>query len=151
MTESTETPPILCNMTGAPDTAAERLATYAALFDDALVGRERTPEGARFRFRNEPDIEHRVRELAQLEQACCAFFSFAIEAREQEIWWDASVPDDDMARQALDEFLLLPDIVGQGLDAVFDRYDAQGLQVMVEEGDALRPATRTELGLDAPA
>jgi hypothetical protein len=148
MTKPTDTPPILCNMTGAPDTPAERLATYAALFDDALVGRERTPHGIRLRFRADPGIEDRVRELARREQACCSFFSFAIEVRDGEVRWDASVPDDELARQALDELLALPDVVGEDLDAVFERYDAQGFRIMVEDGAELRPATAAELGLD---
>lgn len=141
------TPPILCNMTGAPDTPAERLGTYAALFDDALVDRERTATGIRFRFRHDAGIEERVRELARREQACCAFFGFTVAVRDDEIWWDASVPDDVMARQALDELFVLPDVIGAGLDVVFERYDAQGLRVMVEDGDGLRRATPTELGI----
>src|SRR5689334_14370573 len=96
MTDTTNTPPILCNMTGAPDTPAERVETYAALFADALVDRERTTDGIRFRFRADPGIEDRVRELARREQACCAFFSFTITADEHEVRWDATVPDDDL-------------------------------------------------------
>ncbi len=148
MTDTTNTPPILCNMTGAPDTPAERVETYAALFADALVDRERTTDGIRFRFRADPGIEDRVRELARREQACCAFFTFTITADEHEVRWDAAVPDDDLARQALDELFLLPDVAGRGLDAVFDRYDARGFRVMVEDGDELRPATAAELGLE---
>jgi hypothetical protein len=96
-------------MTNAPDTPAERIAEYGRLFRVALVGRERTGDGIRFRFRDRDGVEGWIRDLARREQACCAFFSFAVSARGGEVWWDATVVDDDVARQILEEFFRLPD------------------------------------------
>jgi hypothetical protein len=105
----TTNPPIVCDMTNAPDTPAERIAEYGRLFRVALVGRERTGDGIRFRFRDRDGVEGWIRELARREQACCAFFSFVVSARGGEVWWDATVVDDDVARQILEEFFRLPD------------------------------------------
>ena len=65
MTEqSTPTPPIVCDMTDARDTLAERVGEYERLFGEALVGREHTDTGIRFRFRADPGVEDWVRDLA---------------------------------------------------------------------------------------
>jgi hypothetical protein len=110
----TTNPPIVCDMTNAPDTPAERMAEYGRLFRVALVGRERAGDGIRFRFRAEEGVEEWIRDLARREQACCAFFSFAVSARGGEVWWDATVVDDDVAHQILEEFFRLPDNAGSG-------------------------------------
>jgi hypothetical protein len=111
-----ETPPIMCDMTGAADTMAERMAEYRRLFAHSLLGRDRTSTGIRFRFRADPGLADWVRDLAAREKACCAFFSFTVTASDGEVWWDASVVDDDMARHILDEFYRLPDTLARGLD-----------------------------------
>ena len=149
MTTATDqpTPPIVCDMTDAPDTTAERVARYQELFARALVGRERTDDGIRFRLRAEPGIEDQATELAALDKACCAFFTFTITRHGNEIWWDTSVPDDDIARAILDEYYNLPDTVNEGTTALFERFDNVGMDVVIADGDT-RPATRDELGLD---
>jgi hypothetical protein len=138
--------PIVCDMTDAPDSAVERLAEYQRLFTTALVGRERTAEGIRFRFRADVGLEDWVRDLAAREKACCAFFTFAIATRGVEVWMDVSVVDDDVARQILDEYHRLPETVTEGAGARFDRFDRQGLEVMVRDQGELRPATPAEHG-----
>jgi len=145
-TTTTATPPIVCDMTDAPDTAVERLAEYERLFTQSLIGRERTDEGVRFRFRNATGVEAWVRDLAAREKACCAFFSYAISVHDDEIWWDMTVVDDDLARQVLEEFYRLPDSLDEGADALLERFTGQGLQVMINEHGELRPATTAELG-----
>ena len=149
MTTATDqpTPPIVCDMTDAPDTTAERVARYQELVARALVGRERTDDGIRFRLRAEPGIEDQATELAALDKACCAFFTFTITRHGNEIWWDTSVPDDDIARAILDEYYNLPDTVNEGTTALFERFDNVGMDVVIADGDT-RPATRDELGLD---
>jgi hypothetical protein len=141
------TPPIVCDMTDAPDTAVERLAEYQNLFATALIGRERTGEGIRFRFRDAPGLEDRVRDLAAREKACCAFFTFAITVHGDEIWWDSSVVDDDVARQILDQMNQLPDTASEGVDTLFRRFAADGLTVVVNDDGTMRPATADERGL----
>jgi hypothetical protein len=70
--------PIACDLTQLTESPAQRLARFRQLFDDALLGRERTPGGVRFRFRDAPGVQARVRELAVLEARCCAFLDFAV-------------------------------------------------------------------------
>ena len=55
-----------------------RLQLIAGLADDALLDRSRIPGGVRYRFRDDRDIERRVREVADLESQCCAFLTFEI-------------------------------------------------------------------------
>lgn len=149
MTTATDepSPPIVCDMTDAPDTTVERIARYEKVFGQALVGRERTDDGIRFRLRAEPGIEDQATELAALEHACCAFFTFTIARHGDEIWWGTSVPDDDIAQAILDEYYSLPDTLTQGTDALFERFTDAGMDVVISDGDTTRPATRDELGL----
>ncbi|HVQ90396.1 MAG TPA: hypothetical protein VMU51_05120 [Mycobacteriales bacterium] len=120
--------PIVCDMTSAPDTPAERMAEYQRLFAAGLVGRERTGQGVRFRFRAEPGLAAWVRDLAAREKACCGFFAFEVTRSGGEVWWDTAVVDDESARLILAEFYSLPDTVADGIDAWEDRLAARGLR-----------------------
>jgi hypothetical protein len=104
-------PPVACDMSGAADTLAERAAEYRRLFTQALTGRERSEAGIRFRFRADPGVAEWVRDLADREKACCAFFNFTVTADYEEVRWDASVIDDDVARRILAEFYRLPELL----------------------------------------
>jgi hypothetical protein len=106
--------PLACDMSQATDTGPQRLIEYQQLFEQALVGRERTATGIRFRLRGDDGIEAWARDLATREKACCPFFSFTVQRLGDEVVWDASVVDDDIARAILDEFYALPDTVGSG-------------------------------------
>jgi hypothetical protein len=103
---------VACDMSGAPDTLAERAAEYRRLFTKALTGRERSGAEIRFRFRADPGVADWVRDLADREQACCSFFNFTVTADDQEVRWDASVIDNVTARQLLAEFYRLPELLG---------------------------------------
>lgn len=151
MSDQTQsTPAIVCDMTDAPDTADERLAEYQRLFTGPLIGRERLADGGiRFRFQATAGLEEWVRDLAAREKACCAFFDFTIGTHEGEVWWEATVVDDDIARQILDEYYRLPDTVMAGGPALFERFSAQGLRVMISDDGSLRPATPAEHGWSA--
>ena len=102
-------PLVACDMSSAPDTPAERRAEYQRLFAGFLTGRARSDGAITFRFRADPGIEEWVRDLAARENACCAFFSCTVTAAGQEVRWDVSVIDDDLARQVLAGFYRLPD------------------------------------------
>jgi len=119
--------PVACDMTAAPDTGTERLREYQRLFSQALAGRERTADGIRFLFQARPGVEAWVRDLAAREKACCAFFTFTISTLGEEVRWDATVIDDDVARAVLDEFYALPDTVADGFEDVRNRFTRQGL------------------------
>ncbi|MDQ1510393.1 MAG: hypothetical protein QOG50_2237 [Actinomycetota bacterium] len=94
-----------------PDGMAVRMAEFAYLFRAALVGRDTTPDGIRFRFAADAGVEDQVRDLARREQTCCSFFSFAIEVHGDEVWWDASATDAH-SRSILDDFFALPERLG---------------------------------------
>src|SRR5215207_4570578 len=120
---------IVCDMTDASDTPTERLAEYERLFSAALLGRTRTRDGVRFRFRGDEGIETWVQDLAAREKACCAFFTFTVTRTDREVHWVASVVDDDIARAILEEFYALPDAVAAGGEALEDRLSRRGLRV----------------------
>jgi hypothetical protein len=127
-TTSSHEVPMVCNFEGAGDTPAERVIEYRQLMETALVGRERTVSGGRFRFRADDGIEAWVRDLAEREARCCPFFSFTITVAGGEVMWDATVIDDDTAWAILDEFMRLPETLGAGEDATLRAYAGAGLQ-----------------------
>jgi len=122
--------PIACDMTDAPDTGPERMAEYGRLFAQALVGRERTAEGIRFRLRADEGIEAWVRDLAAREKACCPFFDFTVATVGEEVHWDATVIDDDIARSILDEFYDIPETVTDGVEGLEERLTRKGLRIV---------------------
>ncbi|MFC6080649.1 hypothetical protein [Sphaerisporangium aureirubrum] len=122
--------PVVCDMTGAPDTAEERLAEYRRLFDRALVSREDTAEGVRFRLRAEPGLEEWVRDLAAREKACCAFFAFDVRTEAGQVIWDAAVIDDPAARAVLRQFVLLSEGAVQTPADLRDQFTALGLNLV---------------------
>jgi hypothetical protein len=134
--------PIVCDMTSAPDTGEERMREYQRLFGRALVGRERTAGGIRFRLRADDGIEAWVRDLAAREQACCSFFDFSVTTEGGEVHWDAGVVDDDIAREILDEFYALPDHLDAGLEAFEERFTARGLEIVSNASGTVREVRR---------
>jgi hypothetical protein len=144
MDHPTTTTPIVCDMTSAPDTGPERLAEYRRLFTRALVGRERTAAGIRFRLRADDGIEDWVRDLAAREKACCAFFDFEITIDGDEVRWDATVVDDDIARAVLDEFYRLPDTAAGGAQALETRLVARGLRFTANAAGTVTEVGRAE-------
>ncbi|GEM_PF-1297967 len=142
----TATTPIACDMTSAPDTADERMAEYGRLFAQALIGRERTTEGIRLRFRAGDGIEAWVRDLAAREKACCPFFDFSISTHGDEVYWYATVIDDDIARDILDEFYTLPDAVGGGVAGLENRLGERGLQVIANPAGTVTQVRHAAVG-----
>jgi hypothetical protein len=139
--------PIVCDMTDAPDTTEERLAEYRHLFGNDLIGRERTDTGIRFRFRTRDGLAEEIRDLAAREKACCAFFDFDIREHTDEITWDASVVDDPIAHQILDEYYDLPDALAGSTAELLERFAQQGLEIVIDDNDIMRPATNDDLGI----
>lgn len=125
-------------MTDARDTLAERVGEYERLFAEALVGREHTDTGIRFRFRADPGVEDWVRDLAAREKACCAWYDFGVDVSSGEVRWDLRVPDDDVARQLLEDFYRLPDTIRAGAAALLQQFSDGGLQVKLRENDTMR-------------
>jgi len=102
-------PLVVCDMSRASDTPAERTAEYRRLLTGFLIGREWAGAGFTFRFRADPGIADWVRDLARREKECCAFFDFTVTADDREVRWNVSVIDDDMAQRVMTEFYRLPD------------------------------------------
>lgn len=120
------TTPIICDMTTASDTGPRRLLEYQRLFTQSLISRERTADGIRFRLRADDGVEAWVRDLAAREKACCAFFDFRVTTQGDQVHWDATVIDDDIARAILDEFYNLPNTVADGVEGLEHRLTSRG-------------------------
>lgn len=127
--------PIVCDMTNAPDTETERTEEYRRILTTALVGRERTGDDSfRWRFRDDEGMEAWVRDLAEREQTCCAFFTFSVTRTGGEVWLDVGVVNDDTARAVMEEFYNLPETLGESeitpedLDSRFTRHGFEVLR-----------------------
>lgn len=134
MTEAHEIPPdapIVCTIQPGDD-EQEAIDNYRALFADALLNGERTTWGVRWTFREGAGIEDRVRALAAIEQACCAFLRMAITVAEGRIVWDVIGPRN--AATFLDEYAQLPQTVLAGVDALRDRATLSGITVIDQRG-----------------
>jgi hypothetical protein len=94
--------PIACTLSG--EARQDRRAWIAALVRDALRGSERDDLTLRLRFA--PEAIQRVRDMVRMEQACCGFLTFAIDARPhpREIWLTITAPE--AARAAADAFFV---------------------------------------------
>ena len=109
MTDPQTAPAVACDMTGAPDTAEQRLAEYARLFEAAFVSRERNDAGVRWRLRADPGVEAWARDLAARENACSACMTNPVTVAGALVLWDATTIDDPAARAVLDQFYDLPE------------------------------------------
>jgi hypothetical protein len=143
--------PIVCDLTGAPDTAEERIAEYGRLFAQSLTGRDRTEQRIRLRFRAGDGVEAWVRDLAAREKACCPFYHFAVNTTGGEVWWDISLvdgvadDDQDMARMMLDEFYDAPDNVAVGVAGMKERLANSGIAVTTNESGTVMRFDRTDV------
>ncbi len=70
--------PVVCDMTAAQDTPAERLAEYRRLFEYALVDQEATATSTTFRLADRPGVREWVLDLTAREAACCPFLSIEV-------------------------------------------------------------------------
>jgi len=132
--------PIVCDMSTAPDTGPQRLTEYDRLFSTHLLGRERSGEGIRFRLRADHGVEEWIRELAARERACCAFLDSQIAVEDDQVVWDITTIDDDLARAILDDYYDLPDSAGADADELERRLSAKGLQFIGTPGSAATEA-----------
>jgi hypothetical protein len=110
--------PIACDMSGARDTAEERLAEYHELFERALRGRERRADSVVLRF--DADARDQVEDLASREHACCPFVDYRVETVGDEAIWTTTNPLGGEQRAAVDAMLdalhALPDDAGSDFD-----------------------------------
>ena len=152
-TDPKDSPAVVCDMTNAPDSAAQRLAEYARLFDRAFISRERTGDAMRWRLRADPGIEAWAHDLAAREMACCAFMTIAVTVLDEQVLWDATTIDDPAAHSVLDLYYDLPETRWTDVEAVHERFvEASGVPVIIVEGAVTRQATLEEIrqGLRPP-
>ena len=123
--------PVACDMTGAEDTLAERIAEYRRLFDHALEHRESTETTTTFRFADRPGVRDWVLDLVRREAACCPFLSYEVDLEEDHIVWTVSggVGASDVA--LLDEFFANADPTGSSILIAQELEDRGGIPVIV--------------------
>jgi hypothetical protein len=126
--------PIACDMTIATDTLAERFAEYRRLFEHALTSRESTATATTFRFAARPGVREWVCDLAKREAACCPFLSYEIDEQGEEIVWTTAGGLGASEMAILDEFLDGPELIAGSSDAIAQRLQDQGLQVIRPSG-----------------
>lgn len=110
--------PIACDMSTATDTPDQRLAEYGALFERALLRRERAERAVVFLFQATPGVREQVEDLARREAACCPFLDHRVETTNGEVIYTVTNPSTGMERAdaevTLDAFYALPDHAGSG-------------------------------------
>ena len=111
--------PIACDMTDATDTPDERIAEHARLFAHALVARERIENGVVLTFAAKPGAWEWIADLVRREAACCPFFSYEVELRDDEIVWTTSSESSPAVDAYFDELYAGPErLVGDGFDGL---------------------------------
>jgi hypothetical protein len=80
--------PIACTLSAGQ--MRDRAAFVDSLVADALIARLEIDGGVRSRFRYSPDVEERARALVAAEADCCAFLSFEVARRDDELWLDVT-------------------------------------------------------------
>ena len=123
--------PIACDMSGASDTLAERLAEYRRLFEHALIGRESTETATTFRFAARPGVREWVCDLAKREAACCSFLAYEIDQEGEEIVWTTS---GGLRKWPSSTSSSTAGSVPGGSDAIAQRLEDQGLHVIMPNG-----------------
>jgi hypothetical protein len=129
-------PPVVCDMTSAPDTGVERLAEYARLFETAYLGRDRDHTGARWLLRADPGVEEWARDLAERENACCAFMTSTVTREGDLVIWHMRTIDDEAATAVLDLFHDLPLhslSKPSQVEDILDRWSATGVPIIIRE------------------
>lgn len=92
-------------MRTARDTPDERLAEYGALFERALLRRERRADAVVFWFRGDAGTREHVDDLARREHACCPFLEYRVETIGEEVVWTTSHPVTGAERAGVDVIL----------------------------------------------
>ena len=78
MTKHHSTPPVACTLSSAG--LATQSQRWELLADRALTGRTETADGLRMVFRPEPGAEEELRALVAVENECCRWADWTVEA-----------------------------------------------------------------------
>ena len=87
--------PIVCSLDSGE--LAGRADAWRDLADSALIGAERTATTAVQRYRRQPEVEAKLRELIALEAECCPFLDFELDAAADELVLSVGGPADAAA------------------------------------------------------
>jgi hypothetical protein len=124
--------PIVCDMTTAADSPEERFAEYGRLYAHALIARDRTDDAFQFTFAAKPGVWEWIADLVRREAACCPFFSYEVERRDDQIVWttraDTSPAALDAVRAMLDEVYAAPDRFSD-VDGLLGRLADKGIKM----------------------
>jgi hypothetical protein len=74
-----------------------RLAEFDHLFASAARSVTRDDDGVLIHLTGTSGLRERVRDLATRETACCSFFTFVVEGREDDVTLHVSVPPERRA------------------------------------------------------
>jgi hypothetical protein len=128
---------IACDMAGARDTPAERLAEYEDLFERALLRRERSSDGVALTLRAE--AREQVADLAGREHDCCPFLEHRVDAVADEVIWTVTNPVHGDGRSAveviLDALYALPEHAGSGIEGYLQRLADDGVEVVQPDAE----------------
>ncbi|MEV0297339.1 hypothetical protein [Nocardia sp. NPDC050710] len=127
MTDSYEIPdeaPIVCTIRPGADEQA-MMEVYRGLFGAGFLGGERTEWGVRWRFREDGDVEARVRRQADAEAGCCPFLRMSVTVVDATVVWDVVGPAN--ASAFLDEYVQLPRTVFGSVEVLRERTIASGM------------------------
>ena len=122
--------PIACDMSTAADTPDERVAEYGALFERALLRRERRADAVAFCFRADPGMREAIDDLARREAACCPFLDYRVETRGDEVIYTITSDGRTAVDGILDAIHDLPGHAGSDLASLLSRLAERGLNVV---------------------
>jgi hypothetical protein len=92
--------PIACTL--EPAEMRERATSIDALLRDAMLSQTAIPGGLCTHFRDDAEVERRIRELAEAESRCCAFLTFEIGRDDDGLF--LAITGDAEARPVIEDF-----------------------------------------------
>jgi hypothetical protein len=92
---SEQTVEVACTLTSTD--LSRQQERWAVLRADAELGRTDTDDGLRLRFRRDEEIETELRALTAIENECCSWANWSVEARDGEVVLAVSSAGDGVA------------------------------------------------------
>lgn len=123
--------PIACDMSGATDTADERIHEYGRLFGHALVDRNRREDAVEFKFAAKAGVHEWVADLAAREARCCPMLTYRVSNDGQHVRYEiilgAEHSSNPELQASLDEIYALPERHTDGARGFYDRLAPHGV------------------------
>jgi hypothetical protein len=93
--ENSETPPVACSLSAAG--LAAHLDRWHRLASRAMTERAETADGVRVRFRAGPGVEEELRGLVGVENECCSWADWTVQASPGQVMLDVTSDGDGIA------------------------------------------------------